>query len=174
MDDRRRKALLEELWRGKDDAALSEAIAQLADYSEEAKVVIQAEVRRRGLPSNTEEVLAQKEQPALARVISFGAGIGASVSGGALWGLLASGQPLRGGPAWLISLAIGFCTGKAVTLFAEGQRGRPFQVIAVLSTFIGVPIGLLLTAGCLYGTDIMFIALAAISAWPVPRRKTNS
>jgi hypothetical protein len=40
---------LEELWRKKSDEELAEAAAQLEEYTEEAKQVIHAELRRRGL-----------------------------------------------------------------------------------------------------------------------------
>jgi len=67
----------------------------------------------------------------------LGGGV-AAVVGGGMWGAiaLATGHVV-GFMAWGIGLLCGF----AVLLFSRGRRGIPLQVIAVLSSILGITIG---------------------------------
>jgi len=65
-------------------------------------------------------------------------GVLAAVVGGSIWGLIviATGYEI-GFVAW----GIGLLAGLGVVLFSKGQRGVPLQVIAVLTSVLGVAIG---------------------------------
>jgi hypothetical protein len=66
-----------------------------------------------------------------------GGGLGA-VIGGVIWGLIVIGTGyVIGFMAWGIGLLSGF----AVVLFSKGRRGTPLQIIAVLSSVLGIAVG---------------------------------
>jgi len=67
----------------------------------------------------------------------LGGGLAAAVGGG-IWGLIviATGYVI-GFMAW----GIGLLAGYAVVLFSRGRKGVPLQVIAVLSSVLGIAIG---------------------------------
>ena len=62
----------------------------------------------------------------------------AAAAGGGIWGLIviATGYVI-GIMAW----GIGLLAGCAVVFFSRGQKGTPLQVIAVLSSVLGIAIG---------------------------------
>ncbi|OGY58777.1 MAG: hypothetical protein A3H06_01870 [Candidatus Colwellbacteria bacterium RIFCSPLOWO2_12_FULL_44_13] len=65
-------------------------------------------------------------------------GLGAGIVGGVLWGLIVSwtGYEL-GYAAWGLGLLVGF----TVVFTAKGARGLPFQIIASISSILGILIG---------------------------------
>ena len=67
----------------------------------------------------------------------LGGGLAALV-GGSLWGLIVI---LTGHVIGYMALGIGLLSGYAVVLFARGKKGLPYQVIAVLSSVLGIAIG---------------------------------
>jgi hypothetical protein len=67
----------------------------------------------------------------------FGGGLAAAV-GGSIWGLIVS---LTGYVIGYMALGIGLLCGYAVVLFSRGGKGMPLQVVAVLSSVLGIAIG---------------------------------
>jgi len=126
----------------------------------------------------------------------------AAVIGGVLWGLIviATGYVI-GFMAWGIGLLSGF----AVVLFSKGKRGTPLQIIALLSSVLGIAIGKYVTffhffkeavlkkygaevasnvsifseevinifidgiGSMVSGFDILWVILAVITAWRIPK-----
>jgi len=82
---------------------------------------------------------AEEEQFTVSSLVPAMVGGGlAAVVGGGIWGLIviATGYVI-GYMAWGIGLICGF----AVVLFSKGKKGVPLQVIAVLSSALGIVIG---------------------------------
>ena len=67
----------------------------------------------------------------------FGGGLAAAVGGG-IWGLIVI---LTNHVIGYMALGIGLMCGYAVVLFSRGGKGMPLQVIAVLSSVLGIAIG---------------------------------
>jgi hypothetical protein len=66
------------------------------------------------------------------------AGIGAAVVGGIAWGLIVKWTDYEiGFAAW----GIGFIVGTAVVFGAQGRRGTPFQLLAVVLAVVGIVLG---------------------------------
>ena len=66
------------------------------------------------------------------------AGLGAAVVGGVAWGLIVKWTDYEiGFAAW----GIGFIVGTAVVLGAQGKRGAPFQLLAVVLALVGIVLG---------------------------------
>ena len=66
-------------------------------------------------------------------------GIGGAIAGAAVfYGVLA----LIHAQISLVAIAVGYLVGRAMHLGAGGQRGRPFQIIAVVLTYLGIAAGL--------------------------------
>jgi len=65
-------------------------------------------------------------------------GVLAAIIGGAVWGVVAIATRYElGYLAW----GLGFLSGFAVVFFAKGRRGLPLQLIAALSSILGIVIG---------------------------------
>jgi len=82
---------------------------------------------------------AEEEQFSFGSIIpGLLGGILAAIVGGVIWGLIviATGYVI-GYMAWGIGLICGF----AVVLFSKGKKGVPLQVIAVLTSILGITIG---------------------------------
>ncbi|HXB23319.1 MAG TPA: hypothetical protein VNV25_01185 [Gemmatimonadaceae bacterium] len=66
-------------------------------------------------------------------------GIGGAIAGAAVYyGVLALIHIEIG----LVAIAVGWLVGRAMQLGAGGQRGRPFQVIALILTYLGIAVGM--------------------------------
>jgi hypothetical protein len=66
------------------------------------------------------------------------AGLGAAVVGGIAWGLIVRWTDYEiGFAAW----GIGFIVGTAVLFGAQGKRGTPFQLLAVVLALVGIVLG---------------------------------
>ena len=66
------------------------------------------------------------------------AGLGAAIVGGIVWGLIVKWTGYEiGFAAW----GIGFIVGTAVVFGAQGKRGMPFQVLAVVLAVVGIVLG---------------------------------
>jgi hypothetical protein len=66
------------------------------------------------------------------------AGLAAAVVGGIAWGLIVKWSDYEiGFAAW----GIGFIVGTAVVFGAQGRRGLPFQVVAVVLALLGIVLG---------------------------------
>jgi hypothetical protein len=86
---------------------------------------------------------AKEEQLTSASILpALVGGVLAAIVCGVIWGLIviATGYEI-GYMAWGVGLAVGFC----VVLFSKGKKGVPLQVIAVVSSILGVIIGKYLT-----------------------------
>jgi hypothetical protein len=66
------------------------------------------------------------------------AGLAAGVVGGIVWGLIVKWTDYEiGFAAW----GIGFIVGTAVVFGAQGKRGMPFQLLAVVLALLGIVLG---------------------------------
>lgn len=131
----------------------------------------------------------------------FGGGLAAAV-GGSIWSLIVI---LTGHVIGYMALGIGLLCGYAVVLFSRGEKGRPLQVVAILSSVLGIAIGKYATffyfvkkavakqhgeavaanvsflsekvlqvfvhniGSRLSGFDILWVLLAVITAWRIPK-----
>jgi hypothetical protein len=131
----------------------------------------------------------------------FGGGLAAAVGGG-IWALIVI---LTGYVIGYMALGIGLLCGYAVVLFSKGGKGVPLQVVAVLSSVLGIVIGKYGTffhflkkavakqhgeavaanvslfsekvlqvfvyniGSRLSGFDILWVLLAVITAWSIPK-----
>lgn len=69
---------------------------------------------------------------------SIAGGIIAAIVGGVIWGLIVIWTDYEVG---YMAIGIGVLCGYGVLLFSRGKRGVPYQIIAVLSSFLGMLIG---------------------------------
>lgn len=174
------------------------------------KSVISQKLVEMGIPKNDADKLvettietAKKEEFTAKSVLpaTIG-GILASVISGVIWGfiVIATGYEV-GYVAWGVGLLCGF----AVVLFTKGKKGVPLQIIAVISSILGIIIGKYFTffhyvkedviqkygnetasgismfSGIIIqsffegigemvgGYDIVWIILAVITAWRIPK-----
>lgn len=82
---------------------------------------------------------AQNEQLTLHSLVLAIAGGGiAAILGGVLWGWIAFGTGYEIG---YVALGIGFICGFAVVLLSKGKKGVPFQIIALLTSILGIAVG---------------------------------
>ncbi len=131
----------------------------------------------------------------------LGGGLAAAVGGG-IWGLIVI---LTGYVIGYMAWGIGLLSGYAVVLFSRGGKGMPLQVMAVLSSVLGIAIGKYAIffhfakkavakqhgeavaanvsflsekvlqvfvnniGSMLSGFDILWVFLAVITAWRIPR-----
>ena len=84
----------------------------------------------------TEQSAPAKASPAvLARAALFG--LGGAIAGALIYyAVLAAGYELA-----IVAIAVGFFVGRAVQLGSRGQRGRAFQIMAVILTYVGIGAG---------------------------------
>jgi hypothetical protein len=79
-----------------------------------------------------------REERSGAELTAVLAGLGAAVVGGIAWGLIVKSTDYEiGFAAW----GIGFIVGTAVVFGAQGRRGTPFQVLAVVLAVVGIVLG---------------------------------
>jgi hypothetical protein len=79
-----------------------------------------------------------REERSGAELAAALAGLGAAVVGGIAWGLIVKWTDYEiGFAAW----GIGFIVGTAVVFGAQGRRGMPFQVLAVVLALVGIVLG---------------------------------
>jgi hypothetical protein len=111
---------------------------------------IVAMLEDRGVERMQARALADTVYPQLARVAererytgsALGPGIAgglvAAIVGGFLWGLIVI---LSGYEIGIAAWGIGFLAGFGVVRFAGGAKGTPLQIVAVLSSLLGIVIG---------------------------------
>ena len=124
--------VIEQMKAGADKSTISQKLVEMGvDRNNAAQVVetIHAQIVK---AAEEEQLMDSSILPAL-----FGGGL-ATVVGGVIWGLIviATGYVI-GFMAWGIGLLSGF----AVVLFSKGRRGTPLQIIAVLSSVLGIAVG---------------------------------
>jgi hypothetical protein len=72
----------------------------------------------------------------IARSIVFG--LGGALLGGAVYYGVAALTHLEIG---IVAIAVGYFVGRGVQLGAQGRRGRTFQIIALVLTYVGIALG---------------------------------
>jgi hypothetical protein len=80
--------------------------------------------------------LPRATPPQILRSIVFGFG-GALLGAVVYYGVAA----LTGLEIGIVAIAVGYFVGRGVQLGAAGQRGRPFQIIALVLTYVGIALG---------------------------------
>ena len=188
--------VLKEMKAGADKATISEKLTEMGVDKDDANKLV--EVVYTGIleAAKEEQVTGGSIAPAL-----FGGGL-AAVIGGGIWGLIVIGTGyVIGFMAW----GMGWLSGFAVLLFSGGRRGIHLQIIAVLSSILGILVGkyiifyhLLKEAvakeygagvastvtlfservirifiegigSMVGGFDILWVILAVITAWRIPK-----
>lgn len=121
-----------EMKAGADKPIIIEKMAEMGIDRNEAIDIVETIYPQIASVIEEEQVTASSIVPAL---IGGGA---AAIVGGGIWGaiVIATGYVI-GFTAWGIGLLCGF----AVVLFSKGRKGVPLQVIAVLSSILGIVIG---------------------------------
>jgi hypothetical protein len=69
---------------------------------------------------------------------AVGAGLGAAVAGGIVWGLIVKWSEYEVG---FVAWGIGFLAGIVVLTATGGRKGVPLQAIAIVSALVGIVIG---------------------------------
>ena len=77
-------------------------------------------------------------EPASSLFPAIAAGLVAALVGGIVWGLIVKISDYEVG---FVAWGIGFVAGSAVVLATRGAKGRPLQVIAVVSALLGILLG---------------------------------
>lgn len=124
--------VLEQLKAGVDKATISQKLVATGVGSSDATQLVEKIHYEAMKKARQEQFEASIVVPTL-----LGGGL-AAVVGGSIWGLIviATGYEI-GFVAW----GIGVLAGLGVVLFSKGQRGVPLQLIAVLTSVLGVAIG---------------------------------
>ena len=124
--------VIEKMKAGADRSAISQELVEMGvDKFEASQLVetIYSEIVR----------VADEEQFAMSSIIpALVGGFLAAVIGGVIWGWLVIATEYEFG---IIAWGIGGLTGFAVVLFSKGRKGVPLQVIAILSSVLGIAIG---------------------------------
>jgi hypothetical protein len=124
--------VIEQMKAGLDQSAISQKLVETGmDRSDAAQLVeaMHAEILK---ASEKEQLANSSILPAL-----FGGGL-AAIVGGVIWGLIVIGTGyVIGFMAW----GVGLLTGFGVVLFSSGKKGAPLQIIAALSSILGIIIG---------------------------------
>jgi len=79
-----------------------------------------------------------EQRPTGSLLLAAGAGLGAAVAGGIVWGLVVKWSEYEIG---IVAWGIGFLAGAAVAAAARGGKGPALQAIAVVSALAGILLG---------------------------------
>lgn len=74
--------------------------------------------------------------PQILRSILFGCG-GALLGAAVYYGV----RVILHAEVGIVAIAVGWLVGRGVQLGAQGQRGRPFQIMALVLTYVGIALG---------------------------------
>ena len=77
-------------------------------------------------------------EPSPSLLPAIAAGLAAALVGGIIWGLIVKISDYEVG---FVAWGIGFVAGSAVVLATRGAKGRPLQLIAVVSALLGILLG---------------------------------
>ena len=77
-------------------------------------------------------------EPSSSLLPAVAAGLVAAIVGGIAWGLIVKISDYEVG---IVAWGIGFIVGTAIVLATRGAKGRPLQVIAVVSALLGILLG---------------------------------
>ena len=77
-------------------------------------------------------------EPSPSLLPAVAAGLVAAIVGGIAWGLIVKVSDYEVG---IVAWGIGFIAGTAIVLATRGAKGRPLQVIAVVSALLGILLG---------------------------------
>ena len=124
--------VIEQMKAGADNSAISQKLVEMGIDKGDAMELVESIYAQVLKTVEEEQFTGSSIMPAL-----VGGGLGA-VIGGVIWGLIVIGTGyVIGFMAWGIGLLSGF----AVVLFSKGRRGTPLQIIAVLSSVLGIAVG---------------------------------
>jgi len=124
--------VIEQMKVGADKSAISQKLVEMGVDKGDAIELVESIYAQVLKTVEEEQFTGSSIMPAL-----VGGGLGA-VIGGVIWGLIVIGTGyVIGFMAWGIGLLSGF----AVVLFSKGRRGTPLQIIAVLSSVLGIAVG---------------------------------
>jgi len=124
--------VIEQMKAGADNSAISQKLVEMGIDKGDAMELVESIYAQVLKAAEEEQFTGSSIMPAL-----VGGGLGAVV-GGVIWGLIVIGTGyVIGFMAWGIGLLSGF----AVVLFSKGRRGTPLQIIAVLSSVLGIAVG---------------------------------
>jgi hypothetical protein len=124
--------VIEQMKAGADKSTISQKLVEMGIDKGDANVLVES-IHAQVLKTAEEEQFTNSSiMPAL-----VGGGL-AAIVGGVIWGLIVVATEYEiGFMAWGIGLLSGF----AVLLFSKGRRGTPLQIIAVLSSVLGIAVG---------------------------------
>ena len=124
--------VIEQIKAGSDKSTISQKLVEMGLDAADATQIVETIHAQVVETAKEEQFTVSSLMPAM-----VGGGL-AAVVGGAIWGLIviATGYVI-GFMAWGIGLICGF----AVVLFSKGKKGVPLQVIAVLTSVLGIVIG---------------------------------
>ena len=122
----------EEMRAGKDQETISSMLETRGLDRSQARTLVDTVYPQIGRVAEAERYTPSALGPGIA------GGLLAALVGGFLWGLIVIVTDYEiGVAAW----GIGFLAGFAVVRFAGGAKGTPLQVVAVLSSLLGIVIG---------------------------------
>ena len=124
--------VLEEIKKGTDNISISQKLAEMGIDQKSASQFVENIYSQAIKIAEEEQITTESYTPAI-----IGAGLSA-VIGGIIWGLIVIATNYEiGFMAW----GMGWLAGFAVVKLSKGKKGLPFQVIAVLSSLLGIFIG---------------------------------
>lgn len=188
--------VVEQMKAGDDKSTISQKLVETGIDEADATQLVETIHTQVVKTAEEEQFTASSLVPAM-----IGGGL-AAVVGGGIWGVIviATGYVIG-----YMALGIGIICGFAVVLCSKGRKGIPLQVIAVLSSVLGIFIGKYFTfyhylkemvakeygaevasniaifsenaiqffieniASMVSGFDIVWVVLAVITAWRIPR-----
>jgi uncharacterized Zn finger protein (UPF0148 family) len=124
--------VVKELKKGSDHASISQKLTEMGMDQKDAAQFVENIHDQAAKLAEQEQITIESYTPAL-----LGAGL-AAIVGGVLWGLIVIFSNYEMG---IMAWGMGVLAGYAVVKFSKGKKGVPFQIIAVLSSLMGILIG---------------------------------
>ncbi len=188
--------VLREMKKGTDDISITQKLIEMGMDQSKASQFVQQVHSEAMKAAEEERITAASYAPALVGAVL------ASLIGGAIWGLIAI---VTNHEIGYLAWGMGWLAGFAVVKLSRGKKGVPFQIIAVLSSLLGITLGKYITfvhflkaevlkeygadaasqvtllslrifsvfldniTSMLNGYDALWVVLAIVTAWRIPR-----
>jgi hypothetical protein len=127
------------------EGTIAEQLGSGKNRTDVVRSLVQSGMTESEANQAVERVFSQMKQTASEEEFSGGAlvpailgGLLAAIIGGAVWGGIAI---FTGYEVGYVALGVGFLCGMGVVMFTGGKKGMPLQMIAVVTSVLGIVIG---------------------------------
>ncbi len=188
--------VIHEIKKGTDDFSIAQKLVEMGMDKNNAPHFVEQIHMQAIKVAEEQQITVESYTPALTGAVL------ASIVGGIIWGLIViATNYVIGYMAW----GMGWLAGFAVVTLSKGKKGLPFQVIAVLSSLLGIVVGKYIIfyhflkqdvvkeygaeaasnvailsgkvmqifiddiGSTLSGYDLLWVALAVMTAWKIPK-----